>query len=540
MRSLLVTSPRRRRALTARAILGPMAAFATFQSATRTLVLAVALAACVDDGSVTPNATPAPVLLEPLRFGQGDASELLPGSRVSLSLVGPALPGEVRLWLEGEYLDGSLDRGALELVDGRGQLTLVVPTSPTKFVVRARQGDRLARLEVTVTATGLASVRVLPKYHGPRETPSVVASTFLARSCAELLTTTLADGAPKANGPVGGAIELAAVPAARSLAILGRIESYAVGCVEMAPVAAGTTAEVTLELYDRPLDLSHGFQVTLSMEPTALDLAAWEKALAPAGTAWVDAFVPAAANEPQWLLDAMTTVAAAQAAGAGAQFQAQRTAASFDAKATTWLAAHAPSIRARARARMTDGSKAPPSPLLVDFLPSAAATQAQVTPTTFAGRPLTTSVSALAPFDWSADAADVIRLSGVFGLQLGALASLMADTTTTSTLAAQLAVDLDCAGLAQSLVGPGESYPSCGASCTATLCKDAIQGRAASATTSVDAALAPMSLGVTASATPTVGPHAEVVSFGGSFTGTAQGVGTPFGLRGTVNGTPKP
>jgi hypothetical protein len=154
-------------------------------------------------------------------------------------------------------------------------------------------------------------------------------------------------------------------------------------------------------------------------------------------------------------------------------------------------------------------------------------------------------VSSPAPFDWAADAADVLRLAGGLTLEPGTLVGFGADVAAAPSVdaASFLAQAIDCAGLAQALVGSGSSISGCGLACTADLCRSALSLRSRDASVATDAAPGALSLGLTASAKPTIGAAADIVDFTGSWYGAvtpAASPASPFSLSGTLKGKPAP
>jgi hypothetical protein len=526
-------------------------AYATRCGAPIGALLLALLASCNGEGDGRPRGglTSGSVPAGALRFTTTTVLELRPGTQTTLTLVGPSTSEPVRVWLDGDYRDASLDRAVAGLESGRADFTLLAPSAPTRFLVRAHVDDATTRLDVAVNAAGYAQVRVLPKYHGQRAAPSVVTSLFVSRNCQDLVNSfatwppgATTDGLPRAEGPLGAALVLPSVPAATEVSVFARIERYAAGCTRVAPLLVGATGEVELEIYDRSLDLAPTFAVDLKVEPNDTELQAWRDTVVPFSSDWIDAFFgPNPTTEADWLLDSMTTAAAAYTSGGGVAFESARTTGGYDAKATTWLTARPPTIHARVTDSVHLGIDQPPTPLSLDVNPGPAIGEGKVTPRYLEGYSLANGwITAPAPFDWSADASDVLRLSGVMSLKPGALFALAANagavTKGAPDFTTSIATGVDCTGLAQALVGAGNSIPQCNATCTAALCRSAISLRENAATATMDARYPPLTLGITSSASPDVGPDANVRSFAGSWTGTVQGVASPFGLRGTLTG----
>src|SRR6185312_4217886 len=111
-----------------------------------------------------------------ISFDDGGVLTLAPKETATLDLSAAGL-SNATVSLAGNYLDAFLDADAVDLSSGHGQVTLRAPSSPTTFAVLAASGQATARLDVSVSATGFANIRVMADYHGKRAVPLVVAST---------------------------------------------------------------------------------------------------------------------------------------------------------------------------------------------------------------------------------------------------------------------------------------------------------------------------------------------------------------------------
>ena len=507
------------------------------------LGLATACGTSDDDGGALALAAPT---ASTLRWDGSGPFRINPGSRLLLSLRAPSGGEPARVWLDGAYLDASLDRGVVDLASGTATVALSAPSSATTFAVRARQGASTTRLEIAVTPEGTATLQVTPSYDGPREATSFVASVYVGRSCASLTDGALpdTDGSPRTEGPKGETLILPAVPAGEAIAVLVRTRRYAAGCVDLGPLEVDSVHALDVTLYRRDLDMNETFDASLSFELTSDERAAYTTVLAGAVGRFLDHFLPSSATEGVWLLDAMVATAAETSAAAAAELGTKRTSGGWNAKAGAWLSARPPSVRARASALLDAGIATPPAPLTFTIGPPNAGV-GRVAPVSIAGAPIDGEwIAAPAPFDWSADAADVLRLEGVFTLRVGALVAFGADRAPSPkpSVAAALAEAVDCAGLADALVGAsGTSYSGCNRACTTALCSDALVARVRAAAAATDQDGDHPTLGIIASASATLGERAEILSFEGTApsTFTAAAGATPVGLHAKIKGAPR-
>lgn len=480
-----------------------------------------------------------------LHFDDADLLRVSPGARATISVSGSG-PEPVRVWLDGAYLDGSLDESVVSLDGGSANVTLSAPTSTTTFTVRARQGETSILRDVAISATGLATIRVHPKYSGNRPHPSYVASVFVGRECTtkDLLAFGISDGTPRVESPDGTDPVLTGVLAGSPLAVLTRVEHYLVGCKQLAPLQANSVDDVDVELFNQTLNMSDPFAIDLAFEPDGAEATSWHDALTPIADGWLERFLPAGTVEPAWLLDAMVDSAASTDVGAGTQFSTNRASGNWDTIASNWLTAHTPTIRTRTSSALSGVTTTPPTPLTIHVRPELVTGHAAVDAVSWAGVAIDGDWldASAAEFTWTADPDDVLRLAGTMLMQQGSLMALGTSLASAPQrdLAAGLAAPqgIDCTGFAQALVGNGTSYATCTADCTRALCENALRLRATAATNGLNGATTPLSFAITSSAQPMISPDAHVQNFTGTWSGTVQRVNPPFGLHGTLTGAP--
>ncbi|HEY2369699.1 MAG TPA: hypothetical protein VGH87_25045, partial [Polyangiaceae bacterium] len=183
--------------------------------------------------------------------GEGPLT-LSPNDTAVIDLSGMGVPSAT-ISLAGNYLDAFLDADNVDLGGGHATITLQAPSSPTTFSVLASAGPQTARLDVSVSATGFATVRVSVDYEGKRPVPIVAASAFVETTCAQLAGAAT-DGSPLVLGTYGEKLVIPSVPTDGRVAISVRIAHYATGCVDVSSLTPDETDDVTASVYDLPLD----------------------------------------------------------------------------------------------------------------------------------------------------------------------------------------------------------------------------------------------------------------------------------------------
>ena len=487
-------------------------------------------------GSTTPSATS-------VTFDDGEVLTTAPKASIDIALHVSGDDARVTVWLEGDYADASLSVGEVVTSERKAKLTLHAPSVPATFTIRARlAGAPDARLGVSVSAAGFADVRVLSKYDGKRPSPSVTASVFVKSRCADLAAAfakgQLVDGALAESGALSTPLTITSVPAGSHLSVLVRIRLYATGCVDLDALAPGGTHDVDVDILDRAMALDRtDLETSFTFTPESADFTAWSHMLDVAIGQAATALVPQGSSESQVLLDAMR---AAVPASSQAAFDASRAQGGWDSRAATWLAQRTPTMRDRATAWMTAGKPESMGQLVAHLVPGASAGYATMALESLGAFDATLAgLAVISPFTWTADPQDVVHLAGTVHLWPTALTCAAGDgrarTSVPGALDAPNALGtlIDCTGLATSLVGAGVSYPSCAASCTASLCRQGIARMWSSARNASSAASADLPIEITASAPASVGDSAEPTQFDGAWVGQVGSSSSAYGAFGS-------
>jgi hypothetical protein len=213
-------------------------------------------------------------------FDVGEDLTLPAGSEQVLHLqVLPQGKHTIRLALVGTSTDAFLSKGIVD-TDEHGvapPVTLTVVEANSEFTVRAAVG-RIEKALHVVTLPAITGTLVLtPYYAGTRDIDEWVASVHVDGRCEDLAGTPPPDGDFRTTAPFGQNIRLQNVPAGRRLAVVVRSEGIVGGCHDADPIPAGTEANVSLEVVNRPLqidsltmDVSFGLILSLDLLP-ALD-----------------------------------------------------------------------------------------------------------------------------------------------------------------------------------------------------------------------------------------------------------------------------
>ncbi len=400
-------------------------------------------------------------------------------------------PGEylVRFALLGESLDASLDRAEV-LTDslGEAKVVLTAPTRPTAFEVRASSvGAASARLPVSVSELGFATIEVVPQYTGNRPIGLWTASVAAGTTCADL------PGVPPPDGPLSNSAfadqfpRIEDVPVGPVLAVTVRADQFAGGCVELENVIPREINQITVAVSDRPMQLAEtDLLVELGVDSTDPD---WAATLDGTIESVTRAMVGEAVSDTVALLDAMGMSLSDPEAVA---FAAQRSAAAWDSllpiaqtglrdEAAAWMRVgltklEAPDVfegrlqssgRVGERATLALASVAGLDPASAGF-----------------------SVDGNNNFTWTAEPGDTVQLGGplfwtpsklftglaLFGATEAALA--MPGSPTVQTVPEALVLHVGCASIGQTLAdsgpGAGVAYSSCDADCVEALCTDAV------------------------------------------------------------------
>ncbi len=450
-------------------------------------------------------------------FDESGVLTLAPKQTVTIGIT-TKNASNVTLSLAGNYLDAFLGADAADAASGHTMVTLRAPSQPSTFSVLAVAAQTTARLDVAVSATGFATVRVTMDYQGKRPVPITAASAFLETTCAQLGGKAV-DGAPLVVGTYGEKLVIPSVPTDGQVAINVRIAHYATGCLDIASLQPNDTHDVTISLYDLPLDLGGTtLETRFTFTPETADAAS----LLSYFSSVVGQAVTTAAfgtSESKTLLDAMAT-----ASSSPSQFASARTSGGWDAATQTWLSARPPTMTARSSSWMNEGVQAG----LGDLTGHVAGdpTKPVFTPLMIGALDVTAAgVSAPLPFQWSGQANDVLSLSGVLDIVPSELACAIGDArakvdVSGSTGAANaLATVIDCAGLGSALAGSGYAFGTCNASCMASLCGTALTAMWSAGSKSLSKTSDTLTLSMSVAAPAQVGDTATVESYVGTWIG---------------------
>jgi hypothetical protein len=468
-----------------------------------------------------------------------------PPSQVVTFAVTTVEGAPVQIGLEGNYADAALTADEVAPVGGQALVALETSSTPSTFTIVARTGSgassESAKLTVTVGAFGFATVRISPSYTGKRDDPGFLAVAMPLTSCAQLDVNApnVVTWLPSPNDtPL-----TIAVGADERVAIYVRLGHYATGCADVAPLAASATSDVSIDVYDVPMALGlTDMNATFKFTPSDSAASSWTAAMTVAGTNVGDAFF-GSASDGTALLDAMR----AQVPPAElTSFDADRDAGGWNATATAWLSAHAPSIHQRAATWLAEAAGDGVAPLVVHLGAGLDAGTATVTPTTLGTLTAAQAgVSTSAPFDWTAAADDTVHLSGPVVLASSPYIAQLANAHAQTTLAnptldvpGAIALQIDCQGLASELVGTGNAYGACGAMCFGEVCVSALSAAWSAAFTSPSNGSDAVTISLTVGAPADVGDQAEPQYFEGGWLGQVTGVivASPFSTAGTVIG----
>ncbi len=504
-------------------------------SATGAAAIVLSLCALAGCGSVGPMNMPPDGGAESLGFDATGVLTLAPKQTATLDLSAAGI-SNATLSLAGNYLDAFLDADAVDSSSGHGGVTLHAPSAPTTFSIFATAASASARLDVAVSSTGFASVRVTVAYQGKRAVSIVAASAFVETTCAQLGSKAV-DGAPLVPGTFGDPLVLEDVPTDGQVAVKVRIAHYATGCVDVPSLTAGEIHDVTVNVFDLPLDLQDSsLETRFTFTPDVSDEAALDAYFADTvDSAVLNASFPSSTNEAVRLLDAMS------AASGSTLFQTARTQKYWDSAAASWLSQHGPSMHALASQWLGEAAQAP----IGDLTGHLEGDAAKPVFTPGALGPLdaaTAGVSAPLPFVWTGQPNDVLSLSGgvsVLPSQLAcAEADLRAQNDVPSSLgvADAIATSIDCAGLASNLVPQGYAFGQCDAGCVEALCVAAVGELW---TAGADALAKPsdsLTLAVSVAAPAQVVDTPKVQSYAGGFVGAFAYGTSQIATKGVAKG----
>ena len=419
--------------------------------------------------------------------------------------------------------------------DGTAHVTLIAPSKPTTFSVRAStpSAKQVVWVGVSVSASGFTSLSVLPSYSGPRKVKEWTAtvSTRHGLTCSDLAGNPPPDGDLTKTAAPGKPLVLN-VPIGVDLVVTVRAGHYVGGCANLPALMEGDGNQVSVYTSDRPLNLS-ATQLSLSFGATDPH-PAFDKLLKASATLAENAMLGSAANDVEALLDDMRDSSPASSRDA---FSSARTQNDWDyALASAFGKSAARRVRDPAQRWFSAGLLAldAPDALIGQLAPLR--NGASFSPT--AVGPVSPSSAGFPdqfPCTWSADSNDTLLLgtdlSWVPSRLLTALAAAPALLEFPQAIGPQLALSraVDCALVGNVLsvngVNPGsEAFAACDESCATNLCDNAVA--AAWSRAQLSSGTDTASLSVTASGAAQVGDEAQATAVSGSWVGelkTAEG-----------------
>ncbi len=493
-----------------------------------------------DDAVVAPVVSPDSLSLNvdgELVLGPGDVVELT---------IEASPPGiyEIRLSLLDEVQDASLAKGKVETDEaGRATVQLTAPTTPSTFRVRITSGDASLETAVSVKADPVAVLTVVPLYAGERDTPHWIAEAFPGVSCAELSAAEVA--APHATAADDGEVlRLENLPVDTPMAVVARYEQAVSGCVDVAALRAQELRVVEVRASDRPTQVeTTAFSVRFSVDDT---YNAWYDGLSES----IAPTLASALGEGESFRHLLDTMAESLDPEAASSFTATRNLRAWDARIwALWGNSASTRIADVLRGWMQQGvDDSASTDVFVGTLDFETTPEAPIMPMTSLAGVEATQAALATPVDVALELgpSNSVALGGRFywqpsrllaGLALTpALAATPEATSATEALAAQL----DCGGVARSLVEASDDasiYEGCDEACAAEVCLAAcdliwIAVRGASAQRSSEA-----TLDWSARAAAQVDEGSQLTSFDGAWVGTLTVEDTTLSLRGGVEGS---
>jgi hypothetical protein len=471
--------------------------------------------------------------------------EAAPRQNVTLTILDPSSE-DVSVFLDGSYADASLSSGTTTAANGRASVTLHAPSQMATFSVHAQTASgKTARLDVAVSAGGFASITVTASYEGDRTVGPVIGSVFLGTSCTQLSSAPLTDGSPMVVASIDIPFTISSIPAGTPVAVVNRIGHYASACVDVPALTATVTQHVSTSLYDVPMALADAdLDAQFTLDATSATSSGWNAMLTAGATDASNAFF-ASGNEAGDLLDAMQAATPGGSNGpSGVQFASGRQSQNWSSTTSSWLASHTPSLHARAVTWLSDAAPNAFGNLTAHIGGGPSAGLAAVTLSTFANIDAKSAgLSSSVPFGFVADSTDVVHLSGSVLISPSNLIAASADANAAAAVSgatdvpSALATQIDCAGLAASLVGSGSCYSGCDSGCTGQLCASALSALWQSAKDASSNASHLTTIDLAASAQAKVGDEAEPISFSGSWTGNVRATSGAFSVGGATTAT---
>lgn len=441
----------------------------------------------------------------------------------------PASQIQIRFALNAEdeaALDAVLDASEAQTDDdGVAHVTLIAPSKPMKFSVRASNPRSASEWQgVEVIATKKTTLSVQPSYAGNRPVTGWIATAKAGVSCGDL-------GTPPRDGDrVGSAgpnalVALSDVPVGVELAVTVRAGHYISGCVNLPALSEGDGNQVLVYASDRALNLA---ATNLLLHFGATDAhTGFDKLLQISAAQAESALLGGAKNDVAALLDGMHEAALGLDRDA---FDLARSENDWDgALESAFGKSAARRMRDPAQRWLNAGLAALGAPDALSGKLSPLSSAATFTPSSIGGAsPEEAGFPGFFPAKWSADSSDNLLL----GMELNwessrlvtalALAPARAEFPEASSVEHALSLSVDCAQVGQVLLAAGASpgsltFASCDQVCTVSACESSVAAAWARAQQSSGAAVDTLS--ITATAKATVGDDARATTLAGSWVG---------------------
>lgn len=506
------------------------------------------LACSVDNAlSFNPTTTTDKTDGKALYFEQEGTLTLAPGEVRKVAVHGSGEGAlSVAFSLLGNVGDAFVEASVVE-TDGQGVATAVLhaPNQATTFTLRAALvGDdghlgSGAELSVAVSDEGFGAVRVLPQYTGKRAVEVWTASVVARTTCADL--SSVLPGEPEgslvATASPGAAPLVDNAPVGPSLAVTLRAGHYAWGCADVSTLAAGSTLDVKVTVFDKPVVLAAtDLDLNLDFQPDPL---AFQKLADNAGYLLREGFAPSALDESTVLLDQMSlSLPPAQIE----PFIKQRLAQDWDELAADHFSSLDASLRDHLSVWIDAGLPLPAGTLTGNLKAKEGEDGlALLTVGTLGGISAEAAgIPETSAFTWTADPSDALSLKGLIHWQPSRLVGQLALTGATkeiqgvSSVPEALGFAADCDGLAVKL----GSFPGCDSACLAALCRTAIATRwDAALSASTDAGILGH-IAITAAGPATLDDQAQPVGFDGVWVGSIGDNVVSIETKGAISGTP--
>jgi hypothetical protein len=258
-------------------------------------------------------------------------------------------------------------------------------------------------------------------------------------------------------------------------------------------------------------------------KPTPNELAAWNARMDGALNTALTKFSPygTQTDETTRWLDAMQLVANNQS------FASARSSGSWDSKVNGWLGQHPPSMRTRAQTWLQSGKPLSLADMIFHLGPAMMNQQSSVIPDADAKD---AGIGITVPFSIVIDAQDTLRIAGPIDIwptaliTKGANAQAAIDVKTASDVPSALAIQLDCDGLASTLIGgQGFAYSMCDKSCVKQLCEKGLASMWTYARDYSQKINDTLEIHINGSGPTVVGEYAEPLSMAGGWSGQVKG-----------------